>query len=343
MRRALLASGVGLLLACGSGEPEPQSQADPAETGEQPDRPPHVEALAIVPERPTTEDAIAAGLRVYDPDGDPLSIEWTWYRNGAVHEAGGSETIDPGEFVRGDHVWVEAVISDGDHELDAKSEPVVIANALPHAAGIRITPPQPTASDMLEVELRGADADGDPVQWSYRWLVDGEPLQGAEGARLAPGRAKRGSSVVVEVSGNDGHEDGEWIASESVRIANASPRIVSQPAFELASPGQYAYEVKAEDPDGDAPLRYELGEAPPAMSIDPASGLITWPVPSDARGSYPVEIQVSDSHGGRAAQRYALQISWQPVAEPEPEPDDDAPASEAEDDFGDETDDDADF
>jgi hypothetical protein len=314
MRRALLASGVGICLACGGGDESQRARTSPEEEIEA-NRPPDVVSVAIAPEHPTTEDALTAALRVIDPDRDRVSIDVTWYRNGSVYDDTGRQVIDPHEFVRDDRVWFEASISDGAEEIVVHSDPVTIANALPTASAIRITPPEPSAADMLEVEMQGGDADGDPVTWSYRWQIDGVAVEGAQTKRLPPGRARRGARVVAEVSGNDGFEHGEWSASPSVVLGNAAPKVTTQPVYGLASPGRYVYEVKAEDPDGDQPLRFELGSGPPGMAIDLVSGVITWPVPQDAQGAYPVEIAVSDPHGGRAVQRYTLEVSWQPVAE----------------------------
>jgi hypothetical protein len=311
MRRALLGWVVGIGLACGSGTPE--DAAAPAQpAGAEANRPPYVESIGIVPAEPTAEDALSVGLRVLDPDHDALDVSLSWYRNGAVHDASGRQTIDPGEFSRGDSIWAEAVISDGQHEIEVRSDAVTIANAPPRPSAVRITPPEPSTADMLEVQIAGDDADGDPVRWSYRWAVNGAPVDGAQGPRLAPGALARGARVAVEVSGNDGIEDGEWVSSDPVFIANAKPKITTQPVYGLASPGRYVYEVKAEDADGDQPLRFELTEGPPGMAIDLVSGVVSWQLPADAKGSYPVEIAVSDAHGGRSAQRWSLDVSWEP-------------------------------
>jgi hypothetical protein len=335
MRRALLVSVVGIGLACGGGDGAPGDAETPVEPVEgEENRPPYVEAISIVPAQPTADDALSVGLRVLDPEHDDLSIELTWYRNGAVHDDSGRQTIDPGEFARDDRIWVEAVISDGSEEITAKTEPVSIANATPQPSAIRITPPEPTAADILDVEVAGEDADGDPVQWSYRWLVDGEVLEGARSPRLAAGALRRGARVAVEVSGTDGIESGDWTKSDELVVGNAAPRFTTQPVYGLASPGRYVYEVKAEDADQDQPLRYDLAEGPSGLSIDSVSGVVTWLLPPDAKGSYPIEIGVSDAHGGRAVQRWALEVSWQPepetAAKPQPAAEESAGAEDAE-------------
>jgi hypothetical protein len=312
MRRALWLAMVGIGLACGGGEDAAegvQTPVDPAQ--EEANRPPYVEAIAITPAEPTVEDALTAGLQVLDPDRDELSIDLIWYRNGTIHDDSGRQAIDPGEFVRGDSVWVEALISDGSEEVEARSDTVAIENAPARVEGIRFDPPQPTAGDVVEVKFQGGDADGDAVVWSYRWLVDGEELPGATSSRLAAGQLARGARVAVEISGNDGNEQGEWIASEEIAIANAAPKITTQPVYGLASPGRYVYEIKAQDADGDEALRYELAEGPAGMDVDASSGVLTWLVPPDAKGSFPIEIAVSDALGARAVQRWSLDVSWE--------------------------------
>ena len=52
--------------------------------------------------------------------------------------------------------------------------------------------------------------------------------------------------------------------------------IVSDPVTTAVAGQPYTYPVKAIDPDND-PLTYSLTTAPAGMTIDPATGLITWP------------------------------------------------------------------
>src|SRR4029453_15545264 len=80
--------------------------------------------------------------------------------------------------------------------------------------------------------------------------------------------------------------------------------------YELGASGHYSYDVAAKDPDGDEPLRYELLQGPPGMSVDVSEGRVTWAVPADAKGTYEVELAVSDGYGGRTLQHYALALDW---------------------------------
>jgi hypothetical protein len=61
---------------------------------------------------------------------------------------------------------------------------------------------------------------------------------------------------------------------------NQAPTFTSQPNTEAVAGTTYRYAATATDVDGDS-LTFSLPEAPAGMTIDPASGLIRWPV--DAR------------------------------------------------------------
>lgn len=322
MRRALLGTMACIALACGGGEPAAEDAANPVEpTDLQENRAPYVEALEITPESPSAEDALALALRVIDPDRDRLSIEVIWYRNGSVYDDSDRQSIDPGEFQRGDSVWAEVRISDGIETVEITTDPVTLRNAPPRVEAIRFTPERPTAADVIDAEVEGGDADGDSVEWAYRWTVDGKRLPGANTTRLPAGSIKRGSKVVLQVAGSDGNEESEWLSSPELAIANAAPKILTQPVYGLASPGRYLYEIKAKDADGDEPLRFDLLDGPAGMDVDSATGTLSWVLPSDVKGSIPIAVEVSDALGARSLQRWSLDIRWEEGVPP------DAPAA----------------
>jgi RHS repeat-associated protein len=71
---------------------------------------------------------------------------------------------------------------------------------------------------------------------------------------------------------------------------------------------QYLYQVRAVDPLG-LPLTYSLTQAPSGMTIDPATGLITW-VPTGAQvGQNSVTVQVEDTDGGTDTQSYTVTVT----------------------------------
>ncbi|MEJ2200044.1 MAG: putative Ig domain-containing protein, partial [Desulfuromonadaceae bacterium] len=90
---------------------------------------------------------------------------------------------------------------------------------------------------------------------------------------------------------------------------NASPSIQSSPPATLSS-GGYVYQVEATDPDGDA-VSYHLEEQPSGMTIEEENGMLTWYPETLSEGVFPVLVVAEDDFGGRAEQRFELNLSFQ--------------------------------
>ena len=88
-------------------------------------------------------------------------------------------------------------------------------------------------------------------------------------------------------------------------IRNQPPVIEHHTDYQYKDP-VYTYQVKASDPDDDQ-LSYALEAPIPGMSISPASGLVTWTVPREFKGTQDVVVVVNDGNGGTA--RYPLRIT----------------------------------
>ena len=86
---------------------------------------------------------------------------------------------------------------------------------------------------------------------------------------------------------------------------NSAPVITS----EAVTTGQwlepYTYSVGAMDADHD-PLLFSLPAAPPGMTIDPNTGVVSW-IPAGF-GAFDVAVRVSDDKGGEAIQTFTLTI-----------------------------------
>ncbi len=71
--------------------------------------------------------------------------------------------------------------------------------------------------------------------------------------------------------------------------------------------GTYAYDVEAIDLDGDD-LELSLVTRPDGMTIDPASGLILWPVDASHVGTHDVTVRVEDGRGGSDEQSFTVEV-----------------------------------
>ena len=156
---------------------------------------------------------------------------------------------------------------------------------------------------MIEVD----DPDGDHIDLAYSWTVNGEPVK-TDGELFDPRDHHRGDRVELTVVATDRHGNaGPSTRTGIMEISNTAPDITSTPPAKMAG-GTYRYIVRATDPEGDAPLRYELLQAPEGMRINPYTGELEWRPSSDQTGTHTVEVAVSDSHGGQTTQLFDLPI-----------------------------------
>ena len=116
---------------------------------------------------------------------------------------------------------------------------------------------------------------------------------------------KQGANTLADFTVND-----ETYTNGRFGFYNYSQEAVRYSGFRRLSlaQGTYTYDVDAVDPDGDQPLVYSLDAAPLGMSIDPSTGIITWPVSSVAAGDHQVTVRVREPNGGFDTQTFTLTI-----------------------------------
>ncbi len=90
--------------------------------------------------------------------------------------------------------------------------------------------------------------------------------------------------------------------------ANTPPQITSAPVTAATQGVLYHYDVEASDAEGDA-LTYSLTQAPAGMTIDPASGLISWTPSATQVGNSAVTVRVTDAHGLQANQSFTISVA----------------------------------
>jgi RHS repeat-associated protein len=115
---------------------------------------------------------------------------------------------------------------------------------------------------------------------------------------------KRGTTILADFTVNDAtYTNGRF---GFYNYSQAQVRYSGFRRLSLAR-GTYIYDVEAADVDDD-PLTYSLDSAPLDMTIDPATGLITWPVSSAVAGDHQVAISVKTPDGRFDIQSYTLTI-----------------------------------
>jgi hypothetical protein len=290
-----------LNLSCGKQkEVESKSQI-------QVNRPPIITSVNIVPQNPNKESYLDVITRSQDPDGDPVTYHYQWIKNNEEILGEDKNILKNGNFKKGDLIQVKIIPSDGKVEGEPfLSVPVKILNSPPVIQEVRIEPKMAYANDHLKVYIKSNDIDRDSIYYTYQWEKNGAVLTEEKGEVLERVRFKKGDSIAVTVTPNDGESQGISKKSEPITILNSPPIIISSPPTSVEG-NDYIYQVKAYDPDND-PIFFALKSAPKGMEIDKETGLVRWAIRSQDRGTHSIEIEASDKEGAKSFQRFVLNV-----------------------------------
>lgn len=258
-------------------------------------------SIKILPEQPTSGDC----LNVIATSGQ-LSGSYQWLVNDQLIPANNEAKLCGDFFKRGDRVSIQVGA--------ASSESVTIANSLPKVTGIATSPEEWRSGTAMEIVPSAEDADGDAVEFRYRWVINGEEDSFLSEANLPAERNRQGARIEVMVTPFDGRTTGPVFRAAVGAVTGSAPTIVSRPPtrFEALV---YTYQVKATDVDND-PLTYALDNPPAGMTIDAASGLISWPLTGVPPGKYEIKIVARDPSGGEGHQRYEMVLGESQPAKP---------------------------
>ncbi len=252
--------------------------------------------VTIEPGTPTVADDLVAV-------SNEAAVTYRWTRGGSEMAGEDKRILVKGRFAKGDEVSVVVAIAG-----NTASATTRVRNSPPKALAVKLDPPRDI---FMGVDIRavpeGSDADGDEIHWAYQWLINNQASPAETDPVLRGDRFRRGDLVTVRVIPSDADDAGRAYIPLAITIPNAPPRFTTTPsvAFESAV---YQYEAHADDADGDD-VRYSLASAPAGMTIDPATGRLTWPITNQPSGRYPVEVVAEDGVGGRTSQHVTLTLN----------------------------------
>ena len=292
---------VGLTLSC---ENSARIESKPKENSL-----PVIDSISILPENPNKDSELNTFVQSHDPDGDLVTLQYQWIRNGEEIIGMNKNSLERGNFKKGDLIQVRVTPSDG--KANGKpflSPQVKITNALPVIQEVRIEPRVGYANDNLKVLVKSSDVGGDLTTYNYQWEKKGIILSEEKKDTLENGQFKKGDWIAVTVIPDNGERSGSPKKSDPIMIVNSPPIITSSPPNKTEG-NIYTYQVKAYDLDDD-PVTFSLKAGPKGMEIDKETGLIRWEIHKEDRGTQLIEIEASDSEGAKSIQRYTLSIDF---------------------------------
>jgi hypothetical protein len=274
-------------------------------------RPPIIQRALIFPIPLILSGPVAVQIEADDTGRNPFTFRYQWIIN--EHRVDGETypTLSPTLLKLGDKVEVEIVASDGHTSgKPYRTEPATVGNTPPEVVKVSI---EPTGSDRSEMKaiVEGVDADRDAISYVYRWRKNATLVVEGDNATFNTGAFSRGDSITVEVIPQDAGGVGKSKLSEPIALGNNAPKITSHPPNKFEK-GVFVYSVQAIDDDKDS-LKYLLDTAPTGMTIDSATGMISWPVAPDVKGTHRVRVLVQDGQGGSAFQDFDLSPGTSPT------------------------------
>lgn len=182
-------------------------------------------AASISPGQAFRSSTLSTSSTSTDPDGDAVSLVYTWTVNGVTVQSGAGATLAPGPFARGNSVAVSIVAVDSlGLSSAARSVPAVtILNSVPTVPGVTITPADPTPGVnplVCTVTTLATDADGDAVTYDIRWrqgtLVVGAVTRTATSSTVPAALVGLGEIWTCDVRSYDGTAYSSYSAAVTV-------------------------------------------------------------------------------------------------------------------------------
>ena len=196
--------------------------------------------------------------------------------------------------------------------IDFEPRWLLPANQAPHFTSVPTT--RATLGRAWRYAAAAQDGNGDSVTYALLVAPSGMSLNAGE---LVWTPAAAGTfDVVLRASDGRGGVARQSFSINAVEPGfNAPPIFTSAPVIQAPIGFDYVYPATVTDPDGDA-VGFALLSAPGGMTIDPASGLVSWP--NAQPGQHSVIVQADDSAGGQATQSYTLFVGEPATTAPGP-------------------------
>ncbi|MEW5936609.1 MAG: putative Ig domain-containing protein, partial [Candidatus Thermoplasmatota archaeon] len=246
-----------------------------------------------------------------DQDGDTLTFSLTTFPTGmTINSTTGIITWTPTNDQVGDNTVV-VLVSDGNGGTATQSFTITVANTNDAPTITSTAVVNATEDSAYTYDVEASDIDlGDVLTYSLSTYPAGMTIDSVTGLiTWTPTNTQVGNnSVVVIVSDGNG---GTATQSFTITVVNTNdaPTITSTPITTATEDSAYTYDVDGSDIDAGDTLTYSLTTAPSGMTIDSATGVITW-TPTNAQvGDNTVVVLVSDGKGGTATQSFTVTVA----------------------------------
>lgn len=201
--------------------------------------PPVATRVTLAPVPVYTNDTLTATPEGTDVDGDPLTFQYRWFRNGSTVGDTTATLSGATSFAKGDEIYVVATPYDWAGPGNGATSPVVtVSNSPPGAPGVRILPlasscPDDTDTLTCEVNVAASDPDADSVSYTFSWTANGSATgittATVDGSATSPGDVWRCTAVA-----SDGVASGPGGSASTTVVTMVTGNILTATIWSLA-------------------------------------------------------------------------------------------------------------
>jgi hypothetical protein len=250
-------------------------------------------------------------VEVLDPDNDILTFSLTTNPNGmTIDSATGLILWTPTNDEVGSNNVVVLVI-DGNGGSDTQSFSIAVSNVNdpPTITSIPIMTATEDLTYTYDVEASDIDS-GDTLAYGLTTTLEGmgiDPITGLITWMPINDHVGLNNVEVFVVDGNGGNAT--QLFTITVSNSNDAPIITSTPNTAGFEDMEYTYDLDATDMDLGDTLTYSLTTYPDGMTIDSATGMITWTPTNSQVGSNSVTARVVDENSALDIQSFSITVS----------------------------------
>ncbi len=166
--------------------------------------------VVIDPSEPVTTDPLTARVTI-SPEAPLEDVDYSWTRDGKESSVT-TAAVPATQTSRGEEWTVVATFG----ELEATSS-VTIGNSAPVVFDVFVVTDSTAQAGALSCVASGVDPDGDDLDWSYEWLIDGEVVEGENDALLTSGHSA-GDEVTCKATASDGDLETSGTSNEVLTV-----------------------------------------------------------------------------------------------------------------------------
>ncbi|MET1077454.1 MAG: putative Ig domain-containing protein [Pseudomonas sp.] len=246
--------------------------------------------------------AFSHRITATDADGDALLYSMASQAQGMSIDASGNvhwSNPQPGRYP------ITLLVSDV-RGLRDRQQLVVEVEGKPHFVSLPVL--NGTSGMPYQYRALAKDDDGDAVTYALVKGPTGMTVDAATGQVQWLSGTVGDYEVSLQATDPNGNTGLQAYRIKVTDTANNAPLFTSSPPTAVAYPAVYGYQAAATDADGDN-LTWSLRTAPAGMTLDPATGKVSWKPGITLAGAFAVEIEVADGRGGSTLQRFVISVA----------------------------------